>query len=65
MINDWVSRKAFIAELDAVRIAMLEGCCVGCGSGEVGGEGGIRDLRAVQGIYCLVLGMGIWGEGGV
>ncbi|KAL2037213.1 hypothetical protein N7G274_010076 [Stereocaulon virgatum] len=58
-INDWVSRKAFIAELDAVRIAMLEGCCAGSGSGS--GEEGMRDLRAVQGIYCLVLGMGICG----
>jgi hypothetical protein len=58
MINDWVSRKAFIGELDAVRIAMLEGCCVGSG------QGGMRDLRAVQGIYCLVLGMGIWVGGG-
>ena len=55
-INDWITRKAFIAELDKVRIPMLEVSCTGID------EGAMRDLQAVQAVYCVVYRMGIYGK---
>ena len=55
-MNDRITRKAFIAELDKVRIPMLEASCTGID------EGGMRDLQAVQAVYCVVYRMGIHGK---
>lgn len=57
-INDWVTRAAVLAEVDRVRMAMLEATILGQGAGD--GRG--WDLQALQAVHKAVSRLGAQGE---
>ena len=57
-INDWVTRAAVLAEVDKVRVPMLEATVLGQGAG----EGRAWDLQALQAVYKAVSRLGAHGE---
>ncbi len=57
-INDWVTRAAVLAEVDRVRVPMLEATILG----QEGGEGRAWDLQALQAVHKAVSRMGMHGK---
>ncbi len=57
-INDWVTRAAVLAEVDRVRVPLLEDTILG----REAGEGRGWDLQALQAVRMAVSRLGVHGE---
>lgn len=52
-VKDWITRTAFLVALNDARIPMLEG--------STKDDALMHDLQALQVLYCIVEGMGVYG----
>ena len=57
-INDWLTRAAVLAEVEGVRVPMLEANVLEWEGGERRGW----DLQALKAVHEMVAGLGAYGE---